>query len=103
MDIKECASVLVECNIEGAPVVKDGEAVGIITLADIVNAFVEGKTEGPVKDISIENVLAVDKDTWLIECIKIMDKYGVGRLIITDDGKAVGILTRTDIVNRMMD
>ena len=102
MKINECARILAENGIEGVPVVEDGKLVGITTLYDIVRAFAEGNIDGVVADVIVKDVLTIDKDAEIVECVKLMKKHVVGRLIITEGEKPVGIVTRTDIVSKIV-
>ena len=102
MKITECARILAENGIEGVPVVGNEKLVGITTLYDIVRAFADGNIEGVVADVTVKDVLTIDKDAEIVECVKLMKKHAVGRLIITEGEKPVGIVTRTDIVSKIV-
>lgn len=45
-----------------------------------------------------KRVITVEKDTNIYDAINIMTENNIGRLIIVDNGKPVGIVTRTDIL-----
>ena len=74
--VKEAAKKLVDNEIDGAPVIKDGKVVGVFTLTDLVQAIADDN----------EN--------------KTMLKKSISRLIIADnDNNLLGIVTRTDLIN----
>ncbi len=102
MDITECSRILLENRINAAPVIDDGELVGIVTVEEIVRAIAKGELDVTAGDMSIKDVLTIGKDAKLFTCIKKMEKQDVGRLMVMDEGKPVGIITRTDILQRMV-
>lgn len=101
-NLKDCAKTLIEKKIRAAPVMKDGKLVGIITETEILRAYAAGSTDKKVGDIAIRNPVTVDPDTKTLEAIERMTKYQVGRLIVTKGDKVVGMITKTDILQRMI-
>jgi len=101
--IKECAELLMKHVIDGVPVVSDGKLEGIVTVSDIIEAFLNSRADKLVCDIEIKKVHTVERSTTILDCIGIMKKYDIGRLIIVEDEKPIGILTRTDIILRMIE
>lgn len=100
MTLKEASSILYKEGIRGAPVLGEGEKVlGIITTADIIKAFFEGKYDAKVSDYMKTDVITIREDEDILEAIRKMIIYNVGRLLVVDAmQRVVGIVTRTDIL-----
>ncbi|AWR97093.1 CBS domain-containing protein [Acidianus sulfidivorans JP7] len=100
MTLKEASMILYKEGIRGAPVLGEGEKVlGIITTADIIKAFFEGNYTSKVSDYMKTDVISIRDDEDVLEAIRKMIIYNVGRLLVIDIGqRVVGIVTRTDIL-----
>jgi predicted transcriptional regulator len=86
-------------HIHGAPVVDDGKLAGIITISDIAKAVEkELPLATKVSAVMTPDVVEVPSDTKLFEVIRRFKELEIGRLIVVDDGKPVGILTQSDII-----
>jgi len=101
MTVREAAKSLYERKIRGAPVVdKKGRVVGFLTTTDI--AMIVGLGEDldkPISNYMRRNVFTIGENDTIIEAMKLMDFYGVGRLLVVNSaGDPVGIVTRTDIL-----
>ncbi|ADG12931.1 CBS domain-containing protein [Methanocaldococcus infernus] len=96
MSLKEAAEYFAEKNISGAPVMENNNLVGILTVRDIIKNI--NKIDKKVKEVMKKDIITVDKDVKIYDALKIMNKYNVGRLIIVDNNKVFGIITRTDIL-----
>jgi len=101
--IRECAKKLIEKRINAAPVIDGGRLTGIITVTEIVRAVARGRKDGTVGDIAVKIPLTIDKNSEIIDCVEKMKRYDVGRLIVMSKEKPVGIITRTDILMRMLE
>jgi predicted transcriptional regulator len=101
MGLRECGKILLENRINAAPIIDNGRLKGILTVEEIVRAVAMGKMNLKARDMAIKDVLTIGKDSKLHTCIRKMEKHDVGRLIVMDAGKPVGIITRTDILQRM--
>jgi CBS domain-containing membrane protein len=113
-------------EVSGAPVVDtDGIVVGIVSEKDILRKMLGGKTGSimtlmtgclraggcmcmRVRDLSVREVMSspavtVRDDATLAEMADLLSGRKVNRLPVTDgDGRLLGILARSDIVNAMM-
>ena len=99
MTLAYAAKTLLQKKIHGAPVVENGELIGILTMTDIVNAFDAGmEREALVSSVMMKNVITISGDKKLYEVIRRFKEEGIGRIIVTEGGKPVGILTHSDIV-----
>ena len=86
-------------HIHGAPVVDNGRLAGIITMSDIAKAIEKGlplTTE--VSGVMTADVVEASSDTKLFEVIRRFKEREIGRLVVVEDGKPVGILTQSDII-----
>jgi transcriptional regulator len=102
MHMREAAKILSEKNIEGAPVVRKREIIGMLTLSDIIKAISEGKELVEIEEIMSKDIITVKKDVMLADAIDIMNKNKVGRLILIDEKNSIlGIITRTDILDKI--
>lgn len=51
-----------------------------------------------VGDVMTKNVIILDKDRSLVEAAKIMKKHSIGSIVVTEEKRAVGMITERDIV-----
>jgi tRNA nucleotidyltransferase (CCA-adding enzyme) len=102
--IAEAQRILLRYGHSGLPIVtapEDDEIdrlVGIISRRDLDLALHHGFSHAPVKGYMTNQVRTIDPDTTLPEIEALMVTYDLGRLPVVDDGKLVGIVTRTDVL-----
>ncbi|MFQ5908080.1 MAG: CBS domain-containing protein [Thermoplasmata archaeon] len=81
----------------GYPVV-NGELLGLVTFRDAV-AVPQGRRDRVrVGDISRKEVVTITPREPALHAMKRMAERKIGRLLVTDGGRLVGILTQTDLV-----
>ena len=98
--IKEAAKKLAKNNIDGAPVIENGEIVGVFTLTELVQAIADDKQDLNVGQLMSTNVCIVNEDLKIVNAVEVMLKKAVSRLMITDtNNNLIGIVTRTDLIN----
>ncbi|HOI13963.1 MAG TPA: CBS domain-containing protein [Methanoculleus sp.] len=87
-------------HIHGAPVLQDsGDLAGIVTLSDIARALDEGMTlDTPVTTVMTADVVEAPSSIRLYELVGRFKEREIGRLVVVEDGKPVGIVTQTDII-----
>ncbi len=98
--IREASKIFCEKNINGAPVLKDGELVGMITLHDIAKALSNNLENGTIDKIMSRNVITITPDKKVYDALDIMEKNEIGRLVVVDkhSNNVIGIITRTDVL-----
>lgn len=98
----EASMFLESSNLTGAPVVdKDGKLAGIITLRDIMKGRRASQMHAPVKAYMTRKIVTGSLHTTVRELEEYFFRRGVGQIPIIDDGKLVGIITRTDYLNHI--
>jgi CBS domain-containing protein len=55
-----------------------------------------------VEDVMVKEVITVDEKSSVKEAADIMNKFEIGCLIVTKNGKAEGILTERDLLKRVV-
>lgn len=103
--VREVARTLYTHGIRGAPVVdEEGNIVGFITTTDIAMLVGSGEDlDAPVSRYMRRTVFTINERESLLEAMRLMDFYGVGRLLILNSArKPVGIITRTDILRYIL-
>lgn len=101
--VSQAASFFVEKNIEGAPVQKGSEILGIVTLTDLAESMSQGNLDKKIKDIMTEEPVSISKDATISEGINKLNENKISRLVVVDENeeKPIGIVTRTDILLRL--
>jgi len=93
---------LKKLGYKGAPVLDDeGELVGIVTLGDIKKAIIHNMGHSRVKGYMAINPITAEPETPLYELRDIMRDKDKGRIPIVQEGKIVGIVTRTDVLKKV--
>ncbi|MEM1525273.1 MAG: CBS domain-containing protein [Nitrososphaerales archaeon] len=84
----------------GFPVVKDSKLLGIITLEDIKKIPKEKWQETKVSDVmtTCEKLVCAKPNESAVDALMKMSKFNIGRLPVQEDGKLIGIITRSDIL-----
>lgn len=118
-------SDMVECfrrqQIRGAPVVDQGQLVGVISLSDLAREnhlnqqMVENEfyvnpswgsievelrdlSEQKVADLMTSRVVSVEADSEVVEAVEVLLNHRIHRLIVVNRGEVTGILSVTDLV-----
>lgn len=81
----------------GFPVVDLG-IVGVVTLTDAQKVQKDAAAVTRVKDIMTRDVVSVSPDTDAAQALKVMSERRIGRLIVVDHGRLVGIVTKKDFL-----
>jgi predicted transcriptional regulator len=86
-------------HIHGAPVIEDDVLEGIVTMSDIASAVEMGlPLSTPVSEVMTSDVEEIPSDVRLFEVITRFKEREIGRLIVVEGGKPVGILTQSDVI-----
>jgi CIC family chloride channel protein len=100
--IREARDRIVEHNIRGFPVVKDGELLGIVTFDDLRKVPEERQDEIRVEDVAVKEVIVVYPDENMKQVMDRLYQNNVGRLPVVErenPKKLLGIVTRTDAIS----
>lgn len=90
-------------RISGAPVLKNGELVGIISIEDVLKALETGEISAKVSEKMTRDVQTLFSDESVIQAVNKFGRLGFGRLpVVNRDGRLVGILTQGDIARGLL-
>ncbi len=102
--VYDATRMIVENNRGSVVVTRINESIGILTERDIMTKVV-AKSLDPksikVKAVMTSPPVTIDKDRPLREAIDVMNKKKVRRMLVTENGKIIGIFTLRDIVRHM--
>ena len=126
LDLKAVANTLVANGISAVPVVTiDGSVVGIVSEGDLMRRAVLGterkrtrwleafssaeqlmaefiKAHGrKAKDVMTRQVISVSPDTSLQEIADLLEKHGIKRVPVIENGRLVGIVSRANLVQAL--
>jgi len=100
------AKVMIDNDIHALVVIEDGKAVGVLSQTDLVLARQGRKIEEAkaltVGEFMSEGCVTCDADAPVPEAISTMLKLRIHRLVVTERGLPVGVLSMTDIVRKAM-
>jgi CBS domain-containing protein len=94
-DVKEVARQMIEYGISSLAVEEKEEIIGIITKTDLVRVLVT--SDKKVGEFYTKNPAICNMGDRLVHARKMMVENKVHRLIVTDKGMIVGMLTDRDI------
>lgn len=100
--VREAATIMADKHISCVLVVEKDALVGLLTTGDITGRVV---AKGLDADTAIDAVMTRDPisfspDTSGFDAMLAMSSKGIGHLPIVENGKPVGIITRTNLVRR---
>jgi len=102
--MEEFQAILKEKGCTGLPVVDDGKMVGVVSIRDFKKIRKKSQMKSPVKAfMSTNNIVTIEPGKSPMEAARIMVKHDIGRLPVVEDGKIIGIITRTDAMRYFYD
>jgi len=84
----------------------DGDAFGIITRKDVIEAIVmdpAGGTSLLVDDVMTKPAITVNSGLSILNCHQMMRMVGVRRLPVVDGSKLIGILSNANIFAKLVE
>ena len=103
--IYEALELLAKYNITGIPVVReDMILVGVLSEKDVLRLFYahEGEEEGTVNDFMTQPAVHFDEKESLLDICDCLTNNYFRRVPVTSEGKLVGIISRKDIIDYIL-
>jgi len=94
------AKLMRDRNLGSLVVTGKGLPVGIVTERDMLRVLADARDprSTKVKDIASSPGVSIDHDRSLNQAIDLMNRRRVRRMLVTENGKIVGIFTQRDVL-----
>ncbi|MFY9749520.1 MAG: CBS domain-containing protein [Methanoregula sp.] len=97
--IRDAVALFHRERIHGAPVLDGDYLAGIVTMGDIAKALDHDlPLDTTLPSVMTRDVVQAPSDIKLFDVIRRFKEREIGRLVVTENGKPVGILTQSDII-----
>ncbi|MEA1894548.1 MAG: CBS domain-containing protein [Euryarchaeota archaeon] len=98
--LDQLINVMFKTKHTGYPVQEshDSQVLGVITFSDIHRIPEPERGTIRVKDVMTSEVITIEADTDAFDAFKLIAPGNVGRLIVMNSGRMVGIISRTDLM-----
>jgi len=83
---------------EGFPVVEEGKVVGFVTRREIDRAMQHNLGRAPIRTYMYTGDFSVSPDDSVERVQNVMISYGLGQVPVVENGRVIGIVTRTDLI-----
>jgi CBS domain-containing protein len=94
----QAAVLMLDNEVSGLPVERDGEIIGMITSRDMQRHFSEQEVKARVGDLMSTDIVKVHRHHTIGHVLEQMNLQGVGRVLVYEDNKTlVGIITRSGL------
>ncbi len=87
-----------EKGYKGAPVLDNEKLVGILSRRDFEKIKKNNHLQSPVRAFMSTNIITIDPGASPGRAAHLMIKHDIGRLPVVEEGKIVGIFSRSDAV-----
>jgi CBS domain-containing protein len=104
--VREAVALLAERRIGAAPVMKDGEVVGIMSERDVIYCLQAGGAEmldWPVEKVMSTPAITAEPDMPVLAGLSMMTERRIRHLPVVVDGRLVGLVSIGDLVKARMD
>ena len=114
MDLYRTLTLMIEARVRRLPVENNGRLVGIITEKDIKERWVEELThldraemQELLTHVKVGGVMSlepivVSPSESLIEAARRMEENNIGGLPVAEEGRLVGMITRSDVLSGLV-
>jgi CBS domain-containing protein len=101
--LKQLFALISEYHHLGYPVVNNkNKTTGIISYKDLLRVDKEDWSKILVKDRMSTRLVCVSQINSVIEAVEKMTEEGIGRLLVMEDDKLVGIVSRSSIMDKVI-
>lgn len=104
--VLEALELMAKHNIGALLVVSEGKMVGIVSERDCIRKVdLKGRNvnETPVSEIMTGDVITVDCDQPLEQCMSLMSDRNIRHLPVYDGGELVGLLSVRDVLKEVIE
>jgi Zn-dependent protease/CBS domain-containing protein len=98
MNVEELVDFMFKFKHMGYPVVEGKEVIGIVTFNDVHNIPKEERKNIRLLDIMTKEIINLKEDDDAVKALKLMTMNNIGRIIILNEKKMTGIVSRTDLL-----
>ncbi|MDK2782273.1 MAG: transcriptional regulator [Archaeoglobi archaeon] len=99
--INEILTKMLEARVNCLPVVKDNQVLGVVTYRNIARAILQRKLDARAEEIMYRKVITIDANATLIDAIRLMNKYEISGLVVMENDRPLGMLTRRDVLEQL--
>ncbi len=103
--VKAATEIMLENGIGSIVVTTDGDPIGIVTKSDLLaKVIVKGRDtrETKIGEIMSSPLISINKNTPILEAMREMRHRNVRRLLVSDNGKLIGIVSEYDMINAVI-
>lgn len=101
--MREVADILHQKGCTGLPVVEAEKLAGVISRRDFRKLKRESQLDAPVKAFMSRDPVTIAPGLSPVAAARLMVKHDVGRLPVVEDGRLIGIVTRSDVMTYFYD
>jgi CBS domain-containing protein len=97
--------LMAENNVGAVLICEDGHIVGIFTERDYCRKIIlmgRSSVNTPIQDIMTKNMVTVNLEQSLEQCIELMTKYHIRHLPVEENDKMVGIVSMRDVMETII-
>jgi len=103
--IYEAIKLMVDNNITGIPVIEDDMTIaGILSEQDVLRLYntYEKEKDRTVNDFMTQPAIHFEENEYVIDICHCLINNSIRRVPVTSNGKVVGVISRSDILKRIM-